>query len=160
MRDGSGTTCVELKYWSRHIDIPVHGERFTLANQGAQDLSRYDFLKDLQRVERAVAEGLATRGYVIALSNDQGFWGSPRPGTIDADFRLHEGRILSGPLRWGIAAGAGTMRGRETVIELSGKYELNWRPYSQVTQGSGGEFRYLLVDVDSPPVGSARLPAR
>ncbi len=147
VRDSSGVTCVELKYWSRLVEVDVAGERFSLANQGAQDLSRYDFIKDLMRVEHAVAEGHATRGYVIALSNDSSFWTTRRPGTIDEAFRLHDERRLGGQLAWSEAAGAGTIRRRESALNLAGEYDLNWRPYSRVAEVLRGEFRYLLVHV-------------
>lgn len=151
VRDASGITYVELKYWSRRIEVEVAGERFSLADQGAQDLSRYDFLKDLARVERAVAAGHATRGYVIALSNDASFWTTVRPDTIDAAFRLHDGRRVGGQLSWSEAAGAGTMRGREGPLDLAGEYELTWQPYSRVADGPRGELRYLLVEARVPP---------
>lgn len=37
---------IELKYFKLGCDVVVDGERFVLKNQGAQDISRYDFLKD------------------------------------------------------------------------------------------------------------------
>jgi hypothetical protein len=38
---------------------------------------------------------------VILLTNDAQFWQpSVRRDTCDADFRLHEGRVLKGTLRW------------------------------------------------------------
>lgn len=143
IRDGEETTYVELKYWTRALTIEVEDEAFTLSNQAAQDISRYDFIKDLCRVERAVAQGLASRGFVVALTNDPGYWSQARPGTVDAAFRLDEGRALSGQLAWAAHAGVGTMRSREQILGLEREYRCHWEPYSDFGVPRG-EFRYLL----------------
>ena len=46
--DGEGLA-IELKYLTTALDTVVAGERFQLRNQAAQDLGRYDILKDLAR---------------------------------------------------------------------------------------------------------------
>ena len=153
LRDPDGPTYVELKYWTRRLDVEVDGERFGLTNQAAQDLSRYDFIRDLERVEGAVHAELARLGYVIALTNDSGYWSPPRPGTVDAAFRLHDGRKLHGEFGWAPHAGAGTMRGRERPLAVTGRYTCRWETYSQLGI-EGGEFRYLFVRV----TGARRLP--
>jgi hypothetical protein len=43
--------------------------------------------------------------------------------------------------------GAGTIRGRESVIALAGRYEIGWRDFSVVSGGRYGTFRYLAVAV-------------
>ncbi len=144
------TIAVELKYLVSRVDQVVLGERFNLPNQAAQDISRYDFLKDVARVERFVEDGIADRGIAIALSNDRGYW---RSGTkldlVDLMFRLNEGRAISGALKWGVLAGAGTTRGRETPLTLAGRYECAWQDYSSIQRSSGKPivFRYLLFEV-------------
>lgn len=145
------TIAIELKYLVSRVDEVVSGERFNLPNQAAQDISRYDFLKDVVRVERFVADGIADRGWAIALSNDQGYW---RPGTkldpVDLMFRLNEGRSISGSLAWGPLAGAGTTKGRESPLTLVGHYESSWHDYSSIARSSGKPivFRYLLFEVE------------
>lgn len=144
IRDGDVTTYVEVKYWKRSLETTVGGESFSLGNQAAQDLSRYDFIKDLARVERVVEAGHATRGLVIALTNDQGYWNDPRPGTVDAAFRLHEGRTLLGELAWAEHAGLGTTATRRAILRIGGEYRCHWQPYSNLGV-RGGEFRYLAI---------------
>lgn len=152
VRDSSGSTYLELKYWTRSFDFVVREERFLLSSQGAQDLSRYDFAKDLARVDRTVAARHAERGGVIAVTNDPSYWNEPprmvseRP-PIDAAFRLHEGRVLDGDLAWSATAG-GTTRGRSQTINLTGPYVCHWRTYSNLA-ASNGEFRYLFIPVGS-----------
>ena len=94
-------------------------ETFALCNQAAQDVRRYDFLKDVQRLERVVSlPDLAIVGFAVCLTNDSAYWKVPmRQDTVDAAFRLHEGRTTEGELRWSGPAGAGTTRGREAPIK-------------------------------------------
>ena len=40
---------IELKYKTKLLTANVKNEYFELKNQGAQDIGRYDFLKDVQR---------------------------------------------------------------------------------------------------------------
>jgi hypothetical protein len=140
---------IELKYFTSAVDATLRGERFVLRNQAAQDLGRYDLLKDLVRVESLVASGSADRGFVLALTNDPSYWRGPGPGTSPnyAALRLMEGRLLKGELAWGPDTGAGTMRGRETPIYLRLEYRCDWTDYSELrTSQAETRFRYLLLE--------------
>ena len=151
---------IELKYLTSAVHADVAGEVFQLRNQAAQDLGRYDILKDLVRVERLVAAGMADRGIVVALTNDSTYWRGPGRGTSPnyADLRLMEGRALNGTLAWGPATGDGTMRGREAPIELRGKYVCEWMDYSVVASDpTKARFRFLLVEV--APLGAGCVSA-
>jgi hypothetical protein len=153
---GAGwTAAIELKYFTRALDRIVDGERFELLNQGAQDISRYDFVRDLERVEAVARAQPGVRGLALALTNDSSYW-RPRTyprSTIDAPFRLHEGSTLSGRLEWASSAGAGTTRGREKAHVLHGTYQLHWADYSEVATGPAGTFRYLLVEASAQALG-------
>lgn len=140
---------VELKYLTRGFEANCNGESFSLADQAAHDIRRYDFLKDVARLERVTAEhGRVKRGIAILLTNDAAHWSPPtRRNTVDADFRIHEGRTASGPLTWATHAGRGTTRGREDPILLEGSYRFRWRDYGNPVQQRHGQFRYLAVEV-------------
>lgn len=140
-------TAIELKYKTRRLTTVVDGEAFALLDQSAQDLGRYDFLKDVQRLEGIVAGQPNAVGYALLLTNDSAYWQTAGRDTVDVNFRLHHGRDLAGPLGWGANAGAGTMRGREAELLLRGPYRLVWDEYGIATPGSYGTFRYLLVEV-------------
>lgn len=144
---------LELKYLTRKVDAVVGGEHFRLRDQGAQDLGRYDVLKDLVRIEALVAAGEADRGYVIALTNDSSYWKAPTALSSPnyAAFRLVEGRDLGGALAWGPATGAGTMKGREAPIVLRASYQCKWTDYSDLgSTARYGRFRYLLFGYPAP----------
>lgn len=126
----------------------VGGERFELRDQGAQDIRAYDVVKDIGRVEHDTRVLDRCNGAVVVLANEPAYW--TRPGhsrmTNAAAFRLYEGRRLSGAHAWGPNTGAGTSRGRELPISLTGSYELCWRVYSDLP-GAGGRFCYLEIEV-------------
>ena len=145
--EGDETCAIELKYKTRRFDIDVKGESFNLLNQGAQDLGRYDFLKDVERLENIVSAHDNVKGYAIILTNDSSYWKSTATETIDTKFRIHDGRVLNGELSWRPEASSGTVRGREKPIKLTGTYKLNWKDYSQVSGTSYGKFRYLFLEI-------------
>ncbi len=149
-KDGEAVA-VELKYKTAPLQTQVEDEEFVLLNKGAQDLGRYDFIKDIRRVEDIVAERAPrASGYAVLLTNDPSYWAQPRSSlTVDAEFRLQEGRSLHGTLDWGPSASAGTKRGREQRLPLTGTYPLRWEDYSLLEAGAlRGKFRCLVVEVE------------
>jgi hypothetical protein len=137
---------VELKYWTRLLNVEVAGESFALKQQGANPLSRYDFIKDIDRLEALIRASDAEVGYAIALTNDPMYWNPGRSGSMDDAFRLNEGAVLEGKLDWKPGTTPSTIKGRETAFDLKGCYPMAWRPYSVVAP-KAGEFRYLAVEV-------------
>lgn len=90
---------IELKYKTRRLHVNVEEETFDLLDQSAQDIGRYDFIKDIQRLEDIVFDRDNIVGYAIFLTNDSAYWSIPRDiQTVDASFRIHHGRILTGEL--------------------------------------------------------------
>ena len=73
LRTPEGPVVLELKYWKRGLQVALEGEECALQNQGAHDVSRYDFVKGLVRIERLVAERYARAGAVLASANDPGY---------------------------------------------------------------------------------------
>ncbi len=148
LSDGRFAVAIELKYLAAACEVNVEGERYALTNQAAQDIRRYDFVKDIGRLEFLAAEGIASEGYAICLSNNRTFWREPlKTNVVDASFRIHEGTELYGPRAWGSAAGSGMVSKRDAIIDLAGKYALKWRDYSTINANRNIYFRYLLVHV-------------
>ncbi len=146
---GGEVAAVELKYKTRGLSVDVNGEQYRLKNQSAQDCGRYDFLKDIQRLEKiASISSNPFTAYAVLLTNDSAYWKPPhRPETVDTDFRIHEGRLVTGALNWRDNASDGTMKNRENSIVLKGKYRLHWIPYSRFDGLRYGEFRALVVSL-------------
>ena len=143
---------VELKYLTRKLDFEHEGEGFALRDQSARDVRRYDFLKDMQRLEQLSSRPDVRAGLAILLTNDPLYWEDPAPHhkeTYDADFRIHQGLKKAGRMAWSEFASSGTTKGREEAISLKGSYPLEWEDYSNVKDGAHRRFRYLAVQICS-----------
>ena len=137
---------IELKFATRKLECERSGEYFSLRDQSAQDVKRYDFLKDIQRLEQVVRDGKAESGFSVLLTNDHLYWKEPKHrNTTDADFRLHDERIVAGgkSLRWSKHTSPKTQKGREKLC-LKESYRLHWKDYGM---GRNPQFRYLAVSV-------------
>ena len=157
-RPGVGDrVAVELKYVTRALSVTVGGGLIELKAHSAQDQRRYDFVKDVVRLEELVAGRVVDRGWAFLLTNDQGYWRDSGRASVDAAFRLHEGRLLRGALGWSAAAGAGTTRDREAQLHLTGRYSMRWDDFSTVSTRPGGTFRVLAVQVTGD--GNATIEA-
>ena len=141
---------IELKYKTMKKITTFNDEEFYLKGQGAQDLGRYDLLKDVMRVETIVQYiDSSKKGYVIMLSNDPSYWNARRNhNTCYAAFNISEGRIANGSLAWAEHTSAGTMKGRENPLNLHGNYIINWTDYYMLDDQKNGSFKYLLVNVN------------
>jgi hypothetical protein len=142
----------ELKYKTCAASFSGTGEEFNLQNHSAYPPSRYDFVKDLSRLEAVVrnSDRLAY-GFAILLTNDKAYWCAPhRTGGVSAAFCIHEGQRISGEVGWGPIASLGTKKNREEAIKLAAEYLLRWRDYSNLDTRVQSHFRYLCVPV--PPL--------
>lgn len=121
-----------------------------MKNHGAPDLARYDFIKDIVRIEKVCNTFHKTNGFAIILSNESALWNQPvlrDKIPNDIEYRIHNEKVLEGELNWGPNTGQGTMKGRESSLNLLGTYKLNWLPYSKVLDSAGGEFKIAIIEV-------------
>ncbi len=140
---------IELKYKTNKIDVVYGGEEFHLLNQSAPDGGRYDFIKDVVRLERFVGGNPGSIGYAIILTNDHNYWRPTKNlATTDADFRIHDGRTLNGELKWSEATGEGTKEKRENPLVLSSSYQIRWIDYSAFAEKGPSTFRYALLKIE------------
>lgn len=139
---------IELKYCTRNLAAAFADERFALKNQSANDVRRYDFLKDIQRIEQSVEDGPAETGIAVLLTNDPLYWKpAGKSDVADAAFHIHDGREITGRLAWSEKAGKGTRDGRAQSITINAAYTMRWRDYSQLPEPGKSRFRYLAVSV-------------
>lgn len=138
---------IELKYVTKFFDGIDNDEKFILKNHGAQDLRRYDFVKDIKRIEYC-KEKLENfkEGYAIMITNDKAYYKEYNSNNITVchDFRIHNGKVLEKDLSWKNNPSLGTIKGRESNIILSGNYDLLWDNYSCI---NNTEFKVLVVGV-------------
>lgn len=143
-----GLIAIELKYPTRRLDVTVNGEHYSLANQAAQNNRRYDFVKDIVRLEYVIDALPRVTGYAVLLTNDSGHWSASRRNeTADAAFRIHDGATLSGTLAWAQSVRRANTS-RMEAHSLRGVYPIGWRDYSSL-QGINeyARFRYTSVCV-------------
>lgn len=146
-RDGEFVP-VELKYCTRSVrcDILRFNELLQdveiMRNQGAQDNRRYDFWKDVRRVELvkklfpAVKNGLA-----VFLTNDPAYTRSPRPGSSNAPFSMATEHIVGGgTMDW---IGNPSTRNQHMPFKLEGSYRNDWH----MTTIGGVGFYYTSLTV-------------
>lgn len=136
---------IELKFATRKLECERNGEHFSLRDQSAQDVKRYDFLKDIQRLEQVVRDGNADAGFAVLLTNDHLYWQEPTRNTTDAYFRFHEDRTVPAGkvLRWSKDTSPKTQKGREELC-LKSSYHLRWQDYGEERNPL---FRYLAVSI-------------
>lgn len=140
---------IELKYRTLGLSHEIDGERFRLRDQSAEDHGRYDFLKDVERLEHLIEADHIDAGVAILLTDCRRFWRpSGHEAPNDAAFRVHEGCELTGSLAWAPTAGPGSTKGREHPIVLRGSYRALWEDYSDLGDVPGGHFRSLTLLVE------------
>jgi hypothetical protein len=142
----SRSAAIEFKYktrqWSGTAGYPV--ETYALKPHGAPDLARRDFAFDIARLER-FCDRPGQNDLAVLVTNGRSLWSEPKPGakrTRDHEFRIHEGRTLTGKLLWGAE---GYKLNTRTLRDV---YRMQWQPYS-LLDGAGGEFRCLAAAVAS-----------
>ena len=150
--DDNETIAFELKYKTALFFMPSREDVFYLKGHSAQDLGRYDFLKDIHRLEKFVTGYKNSSGYAILLTNDGAYWNpSSKAKSVCDQFRLTDQRLITGELSWSETAGKGTIKRREAPIKLKGSYKCNWRDYSEFEKSESikgsGKFRYLVIKV-------------
>ncbi|WCK55141.1 hypothetical protein PP175_03905 [Aneurinibacillus sp. Ricciae_BoGa-3] len=141
---------IELKYKTKKTSITYNNEIFNLQKHGAPANNRFLVVGDLQRIEHTVRECEQTIGYVIMLTNDNGYWREWKEGeTKDRDFRIQHGRLLTGVLRWKEDTAPSTINKHGESLTISGRYHLGWKDYSNLSNVNHGLFKYLLIEVNN-----------
>jgi len=136
---------IELKYKTVKMECAVKQEKFSIKNHGAQPLSRYDGLKDIERIEKSGCDGVT-----IFLTNDEQFWRVSPKGNGEA-FSLQEGRkICNTTLAWVDDNKTKSIgENRLSRIILQGEYDFKWLDYAvvnAVVKPHQVKFRYLLTN--------------
>ncbi len=143
---------IELKYKTKQFVSPLGAEPVFLKNQGAQDIGRYDFLSDIQRLERLTEGGKypIQTAYAIILTNDSLYWTQPKrhTNTVDQAFRIHEGTSIHGNRSWAPGTGAGTKQKREEAIQIKGTYRMAWEDYMEAVECSSCKFKFSVVKIE------------
>jgi hypothetical protein len=135
---------IELKYKTKKFST----NEFKVKNHGAQDIGKYDCIKDVCRIEDFSNNISDFKiGYVIFLTNDQSYWNEPKFKNAGyAAFTVHDGAVKSGTMKWGENMSAGSTKGRTDELILKNKYIIKWSEYSDFKR-EDGVFKYALIEV-------------
>ncbi len=122
---------IKLMYRKRGLDLVLPDKQdIPLKEQGAEDLSRYDFWKGVCQIETLINENDLDAGFSLLLTNNPRYWLKGADGTIDHAFRLHPERApVSGPLSWAKHTDSRTMKNRPN-LRVRNAYPLTWHDYS------------------------------
>ncbi len=99
VRKGEEYVPVELKYKTKKVEKSflrfeenIHNA-VIMKNQGAQDIGRYDFWKDVRRVELVHKRfSQVIGGVAVFLTNDNSYLRMPKEQSIDYLFSMSEGK--------------------------------------------------------------------
>jgi hypothetical protein len=143
-----GYFAIHLRNKTAKFSATVKGALYELKQHGAQDQGRYDFLSDVEALEKLTRGRSDVKGYVLLITNDHLYWTRPiKVSSVDEDFHLHDTRKITGELQWSMDASKGTQRNREDKIHLDKEYKCEWKRYSYINSNQNGTFEYLLIEV-------------
>ena len=146
-------TAIELKYITVALDHQIKGERFRLNGNWGTNLSLFDTLADLERVEAVVKAGYADQGFSVLITNAETAWSRDVLNTsiMAREFSIHEGRQLEAGSRldWSpTTPSVGSVSKKRLApyapVEIPSSQTCQWNDYSKPTVG-GGNFRYLIL---------------
>lgn len=144
---------IELKYPT--MDIWVAFTRFGVDVQahvpmpkkdGAQNIHRYNYWKDVRRIEalRQAYGPTIVGGLAIMVTNDPSYQSNPtNPDVGYANFSIKNGRTVNQPqnrnMRWQNGV---SVANNHLDFQIDGSYSIHWQPMPKNTG-----FWYLILDV-------------
>lgn len=137
---------IELKYKTRGCKVNYKSEHYNLANHGAQDIGRYLYLKDIERIEcLRDNELLFIEGYAIFLTNDS-IYKQCKEDAMYAQFSLVDNSIKTGIMQWINNPSPGSIKGVEKPISFRSTYSMIWEDYSIIeTERKNTDKFYILT---------------
>ncbi len=135
---------IELKYKTSHLAGEFNKEKFYLLNQGGQNIGKYDFVKDIYRLERLKEHKQVDFCYAIMLTNEKTYFNKTKHDNKTASqFNIYHTNILKrGSHAWNLTKEQKAIKGRTDNLFLEKDYILEWQNYS-----NKGDFKYLLLDI-------------
>ena len=136
---------IELKYKTEKVTGELYrfGEKplgTILKKQGAQNIGKYSFWKDIERIER-IKENFKNvqTGYCVFITNDKSY--TQPSGGATAPFSMEAGATRMGNLDWD---GDVELANRLSTISLKEKHTIKkW----DTTENEGITFHYCIVEV-------------
>lgn len=130
---------IELKYISKKCEETINGELFDCRSQGGHPEGRYNFLKDIKKIEN-----LKAKGFAIFLTNDEKYWDySKYAGVIDKEFLLKEGYNFKKEVSYNWKSDCETYKNKGP-IQFDYDYNINWLSFGEQNSYN---YRYLIIEI-------------
>ncbi len=146
----NSTYAIELKYPTSLLEYSISNEIYLLKQQDAYNQRRYDFYKDIQRLESLKANKKIKNGYALLLTNSSTFLKKPKG--FHKQFDFSENHSIH-PLSYSFEEGTsqGTTKGRTDAIQIINTYLCKWNKYLKLPEiykkQKNLEFQYLLIEI-------------
>jgi hypothetical protein len=144
----------ELKYLTSQLQLDFITEGFHLKNQGAQDILRFNFRKDVFRLEKLKERGEIDFSLAILLTNDHLLIHSdPSKLSLDTDYRFNSViGIKGGEAFWRKTPGkeSSWLNNKKYNLALTLKhhgYTFTWNNYLTLGEKRNEDFKYGVVVV-------------
>lgn len=165
---GDKTIPIELKYKTKELKCEIKGEKYDLKEQGAVNIGRYSFFKDIVRIEKYLEKNKSDYGIVLFLTNDKKYYDSniKDKNTLDKYFYCYNGkRVEKGHIKWNYLKidqtkdpenKHWTTKGQTSFkIELKNSYTFEWCDYSNIEEwcknhskiDERNSFKYCIIEV-------------
>ena len=163
---------IELKYKTKKIALEENDEKYNLTQHGAVDIGRYNFRKDIYRIEQYLSShknsGL---GYVLILTNDKAYYNTDisKKETYDKFLSFHHNATIKmKAMGWSYSKidrnkyekkiddnrwwykGANKLhwtctKERFYRLDLLNDYKITWEDYSIMPETT---FKYCLIKIE------------
>lgn len=146
IKEGDEFIPIELKSKTKSVK-----DRDEYSNQSAQDLARYDFWRDVERIENfsTWSKQPANIGYAVMVTNDGAYVKNSGENAMYKNFAMNRNRaVKAGVLDWIWKTGKRTEtvgNNRVDGLTISNDYELNWE--EEVPAKNDVKFNVLVLEV-------------
>jgi hypothetical protein len=140
---------IELKYKTKSSENPIvdNNEIYNLKSQGAQDLGKFDYLHDIERVESYKDLFGFTEGYCILLTNDESYTKVRDHDTRNKEFNIGHNQTKQGVMSWRNDSSIYTKEHRKKSIILKESYKMKWDTYHDFSNGKNSKFFILVTTI-------------
>lgn len=126
---------IELKYKTKKVE----SRSFEYTTQSAQNNGKYDFLRDVARIESYVSSKILNTGFIVFITNDKRYFNPAREKTKIKKFDLINCLKKNYKPSW---------EGRNAMVKLQRKYPIKWQPDKRTDdENNVAYFRYCILKV-------------
>lgn len=143
--DGNKHIPIELKYKTKVDLVEIGNFYIELNDHAAQDLGRFDYLLDIERLEQYREQWDFSEGYTILLTNDPSYQKRQRADANSIEFSLEHGAVKTGIMKWKETSSIYKKKHRKESILLKDEYPINWNIYANHNIEEQGYTIYFYI---------------